>query len=290
MTAKQKQQKGAPGQKSQGRAAASERAKQLQNDTLDAAVIAKLTARGIPWWKRGMDIAGSGIAILILSPILGLIALLLKLEYPTAAVFYSAKRVGQNYKIFPLYKFRSMIPNADALLGKLDHLNMYKGNAQPQNLCQECLRTGRGCTGEKLFYDNKIVCENLYLEQKGAKQAFFKIKRDPRITPLGQFLRNTSLDELPQLFNILLGHMSIVGNRPLPLNEAEKLTTDRSIKRFLAPAGLTGLWQVTKRGQSNVSEQERVDLDNEYAEKFSFWLDMKIIFLTLPAMVQKESQ
>jgi hypothetical protein len=74
------------------------------------------------------------------------------------------------------------------------------------------------------------------------------------------------------------------------LSEAEKLTTDRSIKRFLAPAGLTGLWQVTKRGQSNVTEQERVDLDNEYAEKFSFMMDMKIILLTIPAMVQKESQ
>jgi lipopolysaccharide/colanic/teichoic acid biosynthesis glycosyltransferase len=261
-----------------------------KSDISEAELLEKMRARGVPFWKRAVDILGSSIAILLLSPIFALISLLLKLEYPTAPVFYSAKRVGQNYKIFPLYKFRSMIPNADGMLEKLSHLNMYQSNSQPQNLCQDCLRTGKGCNGEKLFYDNKIVCENLYLEQKGSKQAFFKIKRDPRITPLGNFIRNTSLDELPQLFNILLGDMSIVGNRPLPLSEAEKLTTDRSIKRFLAPAGLTGLWQVTKRGQSNVSEQERVDLDNEYAEKFSFMMDMKIILLTIPAMVQKESQ
>lgn len=261
-----------------------------QDQRVDPSVILKLQSIKVPFWKRSIDILGSSLAILVLSPVMGTIALLLKIEYPSASVFYSAKRVGQNYRIFPLYKFRSMIPDADGMIDKLSHLNMYKGSNQPQNLCQDCLRTGRACHGEKLFTDDKIICEVLYLEQKGAKQAFFKIKRDPRITPLGQFLRNTSLDELPQLFNILFGDMSIVGNRPLPLNEAEKLTTDRSIKRFLAPAGLTGLWQVTKRGQANVTEQERVDLDNEYAEKFSFWLDMKIIFLTIPAMVQKESQ
>jgi lipopolysaccharide/colanic/teichoic acid biosynthesis glycosyltransferase len=257
---------------------------------VEAAVLEKMRARGVPFWKRTIDIIGSGIAIILLSPVLAVIALLLKLEYPTAAIFYAANRVGQNYRIFPLFKFRSMVPNADGLIDKLGHLNMYQGATQPQNLCQDCLRTGKTCNGEKLFYDKKIVCENLFIEHKGSKQAFFKIKRDPRITPLGNFIRNTSLDELPQLFNILRGDMSIVGNRPLPLSEAEKLTTDRSIKRFLAPAGLTGLWQVTKRGQSNVSEQERVDLDNEYAENFSFMLDMKIIFLTIPAMLQSESQ
>jgi lipopolysaccharide/colanic/teichoic acid biosynthesis glycosyltransferase len=117
---------------------------------------------------------------------------------------------------------------------------------------------------------------------------FFKIKDDPRITRFGQFLRNTSLDEIPQLFNVLRGDMSLVGNRPLPLYEAEKLTKDQIAWRFLAPAGITGLWQITKRGKDNMSPDERIALDMEYAMKNSFWLDMKILLSTFPALLQKE--
>jgi lipopolysaccharide/colanic/teichoic acid biosynthesis glycosyltransferase len=101
-------------------------------------------------------------------------------------------------------------------------------------------------------------------------------------------LRNTSLDEIPQLFNVLIGDMSLVGNRPLPLYEAEKLTNDQIAWRFLAPAGITGLWQVTKRGKDNMSPEERIALDMEYAMKNSFWLDAKIILSTIPALFQKE--
>ena len=125
-------------------------------------------------------------------------------------------------------------------------------------------------------------CEN------SSEGVFFKIKDDPRITKFGAFLRTTSLDEIPQLFNVLIGDMSLVGNRPLPLYEAEKLTKDQIAWRFLAPAGITGLWQITKRGKDNMSPDERIALDMEYAMKNSFWLDMKILMSTFPALLQKE--
>ena len=111
--------------------------------------------------------------------------------------------------------------------------------------------------------------EEEYLRIKRMQQAgtFVKIKNDPRVTKVGMFLRNTSIDELPQLINVLKGDMSIVGNRPLPLYEAEQLTSDDWGERFLAPAGITGLWQVMKRGKGSMSEEERKALDNAYARK-----------------------
>ena len=120
-----------------------------------------------------------------------------------------------------------------------------------------------------------------------AKASFLKVANDPRITPVGHFLRNTSLDELPQLFNVVKGDMSLVGNRPLPLYEAETLTNDDDAERFLAPAGITGLWQVTERGRADVSEARRKALDNEYARVRSFWYDLTLLYRTLPASVQR---
>jgi lipopolysaccharide/colanic/teichoic acid biosynthesis glycosyltransferase len=119
--------------------------------------------------------------------------------------------------------------------------------------------------------------------------AFIKIKDDPRVTKVGKVLRNTSIDELPQLVNVLFGDMSIVGNRPLPLYEAEKLTTDKYALRFMAPAGITGLWQVMKRGKGEMSEEERLLLDNNYAQNHSFLYDIALILKTIPALFQKES-
>ena len=118
---------------------------------------------------------------------------------------------------------------------------------------------------------------------------FSKFKEDPRVTKLGKILRNTSIDELPQLFNILKGDMSFVGNRPLPLYEAEKLTNIGYARRFAAPAGLTGLWQVTKRGKSKVSDLERIQLDVLYAKRHSFRTDLIILLRTLKAVWQKEN-
>ncbi|MFN3378704.1 MAG: sugar transferase, partial [Runella zeae] len=102
-------------------------------------------------------------------------------------------------------------------------------------------------------------------------------------------LRNTSIDELPQLFNILIGDMSFVGNRPLPPYEAEKLTATGYARRFAAPAGLTGLWQVTKRGKAKVSDIERIQLDVLYAKKYSFTTDLVIMLKTVKALFQKEN-
>ena len=130
------------------------------------------------------------------------------------------------------------------------------------------------------------------MEQRNNEQknSFVKLENDPRITKVGHFIRKYSIDELPQLFNILKGDMSIVGNRPLPLYEAELLTKDDYIDRFMAPAGLTGLWQVEKRGDAGkLSAEERKQLDIKYAQNYSFWMDIKIILKTITAFIQKEN-
>lgn len=127
------------------------------------------------------------------------------------------------------------------------------------------------------------------LDNQYNKGVFFKVKNDPRVTRFGAFLRKTSIDEIPQLINVLKGDMSLVGNRPLPLYEAEQLTKDQVALRFLAPAGITGLWQITQRGKDEVTETERILLDLKYARSWSFTYDMKIILGTFPALLQKES-
>ncbi len=121
------------------------------------------------------------------------------------------------------------------------------------------------------------------------KVNFFKVKDDPRITKVGALLRKTSIDELPQLFNVLKGDMSIVGNRPLPLYEATTLTTDEWAERFMAPAGITGLWQISKRGKEDMSNEERILLDIKYARSRSIIGDLKILFKTPGALIQKSN-
>ena len=118
---------------------------------------------------------------------------------------------------------------------------------------------------------------------------FIKVKNDPRMTRVGRFIRKTSIDELPQLFNVLRGDMSIVGNRPLPLYEAENLTSEDMAYRFMAPAGMTGLWQVTRRGEGHMLGEERIQLDVAYARQHSFWNDVKIVLKTPFALIQKEN-
>ena len=143
-----------------------------------------------------------------------------------------------------------------------------------------------------LVSDDEMILEKEYIDQKSYEQenAFVKLENDPRITRVGRFIRKYSIDELPQLINILKGDMSVVGNRPLPLYEAERLTSDEYIDRFMAPAGLTGLWQVEKRGDSgSMSAEERKKLDIEYARDFSFGMDFRIILKTISAFVQKEN-
>lgn len=251
----------------------------------------------LPLIKRIFDITFSGLALLMLSPLFFIIAILIRSE-SKGRVFYFSLRVGSGYKVFKFYKFRSMFTGADARLKDLSHLNQYNTDKKPviatkeavKELCEFCEQAGTGCQNP-LYADNKIVCETLYNQQKESNldSAFIKIKNDPRITRIGNFIRNTSIDELPQLWNVFIGDMSIVGNRPLPLYEAEKITTDKYALRFMAPAGITGLWQVEKRGRGEMSEEERLNLDNNYAKTHSFGNDIKLIMRTIPALFQSEN-
>jgi len=199
--------------------------------------------------KRLFDVLISSILLIVLSPVLLVVALLIKLE-SKGPVFYVAKRAGRGYKIFNFYKFRTMIVGADSKISDYSHLNQYNSTST---------------LGPK----------------------FYKIENDPRITKVGSFLRKSSLDELPQLINVLLGDMSLVGNRPLPLYEAATLTTDEWAKRFLAPAGITGLWQIKKRGNKDMSVEERINLDIYYANKYNFAYDLWIMANTPTALIQK---
>ncbi|MFL9481441.1 sugar transferase [Chitinophagaceae bacterium LWZ2-11] len=250
-----------------------------------------------PAVKRMFDIFFSGMALLFLSPFFLIVYLLIRLESKGPAFYYSL-RVGTGYNIFKFYKFRSMYVDADKRLKDLKHLNQYNnesvqndnGPADDDALCNECKKAGIQCQFP-VYADKARWCEKEYMGSKKAKSgsAFFKLKDDPRITKVGKFIRNTSIDELPQLWNVFIGNMSIVGNRPLPLYEAEKLTTDKYALRFMAPAGITGLWQVEKRGKGEMSEEERLMLDNVYAENHSFKSDVKLIMKTIPALFQKEN-
>lgn len=227
--------------------------------------------------KRAFDVVLSLTAILILLPVFITVGVLIKLD-SKGPFLYLSKRVGAGYKIFNLYKFRTMKVNADKEISKMDDFNMYKKDELEVSENDK----------QELIYDGGWMSEQALQTKKESKAAFMKFQNDPRITRLGTFLRNSSLDELPQLFNILKGDMSIVGNRPLPPYEAEKLTKDESAARFLAPAGLTGLWQVTKRGQVALSEKERMDLDNTYAQEHNWLYDIKLILKTFPAVFQSE--
>ncbi|MEP7278927.1 MAG: sugar transferase [Bacteroidota bacterium] len=201
--------------------------------------------------KRSFDIIITSIILLLLSPIFLLIALFIRLESKGPAL-YVAKRAGRGYRVFNFYKFRTMEVDADKKVEQLSHMNQYNSSAE-----------------------NGPV--------------FFKVNNDPRITRVGAFLRNSSLDELPQLFNVLMGHMSLVGNRPLPLYEAATLTTDVWAERFMAPAGITGLWQIKKRGQDDMSVEERIGLDIAYANRNNFMYDLWIMANTPTALIQKSS-
>jgi len=188
--------------------------------------------------KRGADMIFSLIGILLLSPLLILFSILVKLT-STGPVFFIQERVGLDEKIFPMFKFRSMIKNADKLFPQLAPLSEVDG----------------------------------YL---------FKMKDDPRITPLGRFMRRWSIDELPQLFNVFLGYMSLVGPRP-PLPREVKKYSNWHRKRLRVRPGITGPWQVS--GRSLLPFEDMVRLDIYYIENWSLWLDLKIILRTIPVVL-----
>ena len=262
----------------------------------------------IPVWKRMFDIVFSILAIIVTSPIFILTAIAIRLE-SKGPILFKSKRVGTNYTIFDFLKFRSMYVDAEQRLQELskDH-NQYTAHEQEEHKTivaplgdqAEQAMFDMGMESEMMISDEEImlvgddfvVAESDFSKQKEEEinNAFIKIENDPRVTKVGRFIRKYSIDELPQLFNILKGDMSVVGNRPLPLYEAEKLTADKSIDRFMAPAGLTGLWQVEERGKGgNMSAEERKQLDITYGQTYNFMLDMKIILRTFFAFKQKEN-
>ena len=247
----------------------------------------------LPLWKRCFDILFSGTALLGLSPLLIITAIAIRLE-SKGAIIYKSKRVGSNYQIFDFLKFRSMYTNADKHLKDFNSLNQYQAEEETTEdiIWGEMPELSEIEDGIVLISDDFVISEEAYINKRSHEQenAFVKLENDPRITRVGRFIRKYSIDELPQLINILKGDMSIVGNRPLPLYEAELLTSDEYIDRFMAPAGLTGLWQVEKRGDSGkMSADERKQLDIKYAKTFSFWIDMRIILKTVTAFIQKEN-
>ncbi len=279
----------------------------------------------MPLSKRIFDVVVAGSALLILSPLLLVVIIAIMLE-SKGKPYYTSKRFGRS-QIFDFYKLRSMRTGADAELKKLaKEKNQYIKEQKSDEIdftspCPGCqkLPNGQRCS-PLLHIGDQSICEDWYNHQKReiakGKPAFTKISNDPRVTRVGKFIRNTSIDELPQLFNVLKGDMSIVGNRPLPIYEVEHLLnnpqkqTDQSTSnsengntsgmidmaaRCLAPAGITGLWQVELRGKGgDMSEEERKHLDNEYADhfvgnKYSFFYDLGLVLRTFKALFQKDS-
>ena len=240
----------------------------------------------IGWGKRLFDIVFSLLALLFFSPLIILISIAIKLESRGPIVF-SQERVGTGYDLFTFYKFRTMVQHAEKQIGKLEGLNEYlnelrkEGELEGIEECPDCKRLGHPCS-PLLYMDGIEICENHYLRMKKnqlLQKAFFKVKDDPRITKVGSIIRQFHFDEIPQFYNVLKGDMSVVGNRPLPMYEAEHLTTDEWAYRFMAPAGITGLWQIHASFLHN--PEERIAMDNQYAMIANPWTDFKIIIKTI---------
>jgi exopolysaccharide biosynthesis polyprenyl glycosylphosphotransferase len=188
--------------------------------------------------KRMFDVAVAACALLLVSPVLVLAAIGIKLTSP-GPIFFLQERIGLNKRRFKIFKFRTMVPNAEDLMAMLEKQNEVKGPA-------------------------------------------FKITHDPRITPIGKFLRRSSIDELPQLINVLRGDMSLVGPRPLPVRDYEGFNEDWQRRRFSVKPGITCLWQVN--GRHRISFDQWMLLDLQYMDEWSLWLDLKILAKTVPAV------
>jgi exopolysaccharide biosynthesis polyprenyl glycosylphosphotransferase len=205
--------------------------------------IATHTGAGEGWplaVKRTLDLTVSSIFLVLLGPLLIGTAIAIKLTSP-GPVFFLQDRVGRNKRRFKIYKFRTMVADAEQLISSLECRNEVSGPV-------------------------------------------FKIKNDPRITSIGKFLRRSSIDELPQLFNVLKGDMSLVGPRPLPVRDYEGFNEDWQRRRFSVRPGITCLWQVN--GRSGISFDQWMLLDLKYMDEWSLWLDLKILARTVPAVLR----
>ena len=185
-------------------------------------------------FKRIIDIIGAGLGLILLSPIIAIVACAVKVT-SKGPIFFSQKRVGKNGELFEMYKFRSMVVNAEELKENLEDKNEMSG-------------------------------------------PMFKIKDDPRITKVGKFIRKTSIDELPQLWNVLKGDMSLVGPRPSLPKEVEQFD-NWMFKRLTVRPGLTCYWQVS--GRNNIDFEDWMKLDIKYVEERNIWIDIKLIFKTV---------
>ncbi len=192
--------------------------------------------------KRVFDLVVTLSAMPVVLPVIGLIAVAIKLDSP-GPVFFVQQRVGLRKHLFQMYKFRSMHEDAEEMLKEIEHLNEAEG-------------------------------------------PIFKMTNDPRVTRVGAFIRKTSLDELPQLFNVLLGHMSLVGPRPMSIRDVDLFDKGIQRKRFSVKPGITCIWQIS--GRSNLPFDKWLELDLEYIENWSFWLDLKILLKTIPAVLKSK--
>ena len=228
----------------------------------------------------------ASILIFLLLPLFLIVAIAIRIE-SKGKVFYFQPRVGMGYRIFPFFKFRSMYVDADKKIESLKDQSAYVKESETT----EKNHTLSTTSSDIRVSDEGIIDEAAFLQraQSEIDSSFVKLKNDPRITKVGRIIRNSSIDELPQLFNVLRGEMSLVGNRPLPLYEAEKITEDRFIQRFMSPAGITGYWQVTDRGKDDLSGVRRKLRDVLYARKRNFAFDLWILLRTPLAAIQKEN-
>jgi exopolysaccharide biosynthesis polyprenyl glycosylphosphotransferase len=190
--------------------------------------------------KRAIDLAISFTLLVLLSPLFLFVAMAIKLT-SKGPILFRQERLGLNKRRFYIYKFRTMVPDAEKLIAELEDMNEVSGPV-------------------------------------------FKIKDDPRITGIGKFLRRTSIDELPQLLNILKGEMSLVGPRPLPKRDYEGFSEDWQRRRFSVRPGVTCLWQVN--GRSSIPFEQWMRLDLQYMDEWSLWLDLKILARTIPAVLR----
>ena len=219
-------------------------------------------------------------------PLMIVVAIIISIESPGAPI-YKSTRIGRNWKKFSFYKFRSMRLGSDKQWEVLQNQNSYLDiYVDPEELdLDEALKK------TYLFGDMYAVNEFDYLNEtaKRANSIYLKVENDPRITKFGHFIRSTSIDELPQLLSVLKGDMSIVGNRPLSVVEAEQLTDDVYAKRFDCPVGITGLWQIQPDKDSMKAEKRR-QLDVDYAMKRNLALDIKIAFRTFTKIFSKGNE
>ena len=275
------------------------RTKNLNKNRIECTL--RANTLNLPISKRIFDIIFATAVLVCIAPIILIVMLVIRLE-SKGKVYYIDKKVGRN--TFSAYKLRSMRSSSDILIKKLAiENNQYKKEKEVTTInldepCPKCaeLSNINSCS-PILHLENKNICDYWYNHQKAQieKSKFINIVSNTGITRIGKFIRNTGIDNLPQLINVIKGDMSIVGNRPLSVCEAELLTKDHLSKRFLAPAGITGLWQVELRGKGGgMSEEERIHLDNDYADKFtnniySFWYDMKLILRNILGLFQKST-